>query len=144
MNYNYNADNIVKPLASAVIGGVGAELLYPQLDKVVLGMQVPVYLFDGMVIGAASLVNATFKDQILARLGLTNSYLGKGSMLAGPIITGTTTVAATLILNGLNFSDPKGLLTLFLLGAVAEIGGHYTAEAFLKPVIPRQEKRLLR
>lgn len=135
MNRN-NLDNLIKPTASAVIGGLGAEFLYPGLDKVVYGMQVPTYLLDGLVIGGASLVNATWKNQILSRLGLENSYLGSGSMLAGPVITGTTTIGVTLALNGFDLSDKMVLFTLFLLGAISEVGGHYVSQAVLKPIVP--------
>jgi hypothetical protein len=142
MNRN-NLDNLIKPVASGVIGGLGAEFLYPGLDKVVYGMNVPTYILDGLVIGASSLVNATWKNQILYRLGLENSHLGTGSMLAGPVITGTTTVGVTLLLNGFDLSDKTRLLTLFLLGAISEVGGHYVSEVVLKPVVPMSNNNLI-
>lgn len=142
MSLASNLDNVLAPAVTAVVGGISSKILYPGMSMEVLGVDLDAGLFLGALAGGASFVNSTVENQIILRTGYDKTALGSAQMLFSPMVTGGVMVAGSFVLNGFNTSRPSDYITLFLLGAISEVVGSYTADAVLKPLLVKSSVKL--
>lgn len=120
---------ISKPVASGVIGGVGAGLMFGMGDVALpFGLSLPVPVVYGVVIGGSSAINSAYSEVIMPLFKIDDPLSQMAQMVVAPAVTGGITVGISTVLNG-GLPTAKGALGAFGLGAVSEIGGYYVMQA---------------
>ena len=117
-----------KSISSGVIGALGSRYILGVSGQVpIMGMNVDSMVMYGLVVGGASAINEATKDFTLPLLGLDRGIVSTGQMIAGPALTGAATIAIASVVNGFEIPPWDGSKNAFLLGAVSDIAGSYTA-----------------
>lgn len=96
----------------------------------------PAYAVAGLSIGGASLVASIAENYILGEIPGNKRYSTLEGALLAPAVTGPM-VSGVLYLTGVLRDD--ALIQTFAIGACCEIGGTYLNDAFVSPMMKKNE-----
>lgn len=123
---------VTKPVASGLVGFVGAKMLMEPGVVPVLGVELDQAIVYGLVIGGASAINSATKEVTMPLLGIQDPLSRMAQMVAAPALTGAATVGVGVVANAISGAEllpsPKGALNSFLLGAGSEVVGSYAVQ----------------
>lgn len=129
---------ISQPLAAGLIGYGGGRFLFDTRYANIGGVNVSSNVALGLGIGGASLMNEITKEFTLPLI-IDKNASESVMLLASPSLTGIASIGTITLINSMNagsliLPSASDALKLFALGAVSELGGHYTSD-IVKPLV---------
>ncbi len=115
---------LVKAGLSALIGGVGSNILFGDSNVNVLGMQTKASILTGGAVGIGSIASDLVSENLIENMNLPQNVKSTEEFLVRTGITGAAS-SAVLMFNGMPVSN---LPQSFLLGAGSKLAGDYTEQ----------------
>ncbi len=113
---------LVKAGLSALIGGVGSNILFGDSNVDVLGMQTKSSIITGGAVGIGSIASDLISENLIENMNLPQNVKSTEEFLVRTGITGAA-ASGVLLLKGMPLGN---LPQSFLLGAGSKLGADYT------------------